>query len=143
MILSEAEKFDELAAIRPQVGVEKLWQLTALARTNLKEAGARLHNLVKDASPALPQLRVLAGYYGLINDKKQLAMITRLIVKRETKQIDRIKGLVEEAINEGKQSRALHLLKQLDAFHPEDNYDLKLLRRKVNNLHINGEVKTA
>jgi len=142
-LLFEAGEFDELATTRPQVDVEELWQLTALARTNLKRAGARLHTLVQRVSPALPQLRVLAGYYGLINDKEQLALVTRLIVKRETKQSDRITGLVEEAIDEGNQSRALHLLKLLDDFHPEETYDLQLLRKKVKNLHKKGHAKAA
>ncbi|WP_455199584.1 fused MFS/spermidine synthase, partial [Kaarinaea lacus] len=38
-LLYEQQRFDELAAIKPEVDAERLWQLTALARTNLKEAG--------------------------------------------------------------------------------------------------------
>ena len=142
-LLFEAEKFDELATIRPEVDVEELWQLTALAHTNLKGAGARLHTLVQRVSPALPQLRVLAGYYSAINDQKQLDRIARLIVKQTNKQVDRIKVLIEEAIEEGNQKRSLRLLKQLDIYNPEEDYDLQLLRSKVNNFHKKGQAKAA
>ena len=142
-LLFEGGRFDELAAIDPQVDAERLWQLTALARTNLKGAGTRLDALVQRVSPALPQLRALAGYYATINDQKQLDRVARLIVKRVNKQVDRIKMLAEEAIDEGNQVRAQSLLKQLDVYHPEETYDLKLLRAKVNKLHKNAQDQAA
>ena len=142
-LLYEAGRFDELAAIDPQVDAERLWQLTALARTNLKGAGTQLDALVKRVSPALPQLRALAGYYSAINDQKQLDKVARLIVKQVNKQVDRIKVLIEEAIDSGNQARAQHLLKQLDVYHPEEDYNLKLLRAKVNKLHKNAQDQAA
>ena len=142
-LMFEAGKFDQLAAINPKVDAERLWQLTALARTNLKGAGTQLDALVQRVTPALPQLRVLAGYYAVINDQKQVDEVARLIVKQVSKQVDRIKVLIEEAIDEGSQARAQHLLKQLDTYHPEEDYDLKLLRTKVNKLHKNSQAKAA
>ena len=142
-LLFEAEEFDELASIRPQVDEEELWQLTALARTNFKRAGARLHTLIQRVSPELPQLRVLAGYYSAINDQKQLDRVVRMIVNQVNRQVDRIKVLIEEAIELGDQIRAQHLLKQLDIYNPEESYDLKLLRTKVKNLHKIGRAKAA
>jgi len=142
-LLFEAERYDELAAIDPQVDAERLWQLTALARTNLKGAGTQLDALVKRVSPGLPQLRVLAGYYSAISDQKQLDRVARLIVKRVNKQVNRLKVLIEEAIKDSDQIRAQLLLKQLDVFHPEENYNLRLLRSKVKKLHLGAQDKAA
>lgn len=142
-LLYEQEKYDELAAIKPQVDSERLWQLTALARTKLIEAGTQLHALVHRVSPALPQLRVLAGYYSAINDNAELDKIVRVIVKQENKQINRIKGLIQKSIDANNKQRAMWLLKQLDAFNPEEDYDLKLLRSKVESLNKHGPAEAA
>ena len=127
----------------PQVDTERLWQLTALARTNLKAAGTKLHALVQHVTPELPQLRVLVGYYSAINDRDQLDKAARRIVKMENKQIDRIKKLVEEAIKDSDQTRAMSLLKQMDVYHPEENYNLNFLRNKVKKLQKGSQDKAA
>lgn len=134
-LLYEQERYDELASIAPEVDTERLWQLTALAKTNLKDAGMQLHALVQQVSPGLPQLRVLAGYYAAIDDKPQQDRVMRLIVKLENKHIEKIKSLVQEAIDAGNKIRAMQLLKQLDTYHPEEDYNLRILRAKVSKLY--------
>ena len=130
-LLYEAGRFDELTALQPQVEAERLWQLTAVARQDLMTAGAALHDLVQQVDPALPQLRVLAGYYAARNDKSQLNQVARRIINLEDKLVNRITGLIEAAVKDGKAQRAAELLRRLDNYHPEENYDLKLLRTKV------------
>ena len=134
-LLYEQEKFKELAAIKPQVDAEQLWQLTALAQTDLKAAGRQMHDLVQRVSPGLPQLRVLAGYYSAINDAEQMDKVVRMIVNLENRQVDRIKALVQEAVDAGNKIRAMLLLKQLDTYHPDEDYELRLLRTRVGKLH--------
>lgn len=133
-LLYEQERYNELAALKPQVDAERMWQLTALARTNLKSAGTKLHALIQRVKPELPQLRVLAGYYGVIHDKVELDKDVRRIVSVQNKQIRRIKRLIREAVDGGRKDRAQYLLKRLAVYHPEENYNLKLLRKKVKDL---------
>jgi spermidine synthase len=142
-LLYEQERYDELAAIKPRVDAERMWQLTALARTNLKSAGTKLHTLIQRVKPGLPQLRVLAGYYGAINDKGELDKVVRRIVRLQNKQISRIKTLIREAVDGGHKDRAQYLLKQLDIYHPEEDYNLKLLRKKVKSLADKIQDKAA
>jgi hypothetical protein len=138
-LLYEQERFDELAALHPQAEAERLWQLTAVARKDLMTAGAALHELVQTVDPALPQLQVLAGYYSAIHDEAQLKQVARRIIQLEDRQVNRITGLIEEAVQDGKAARAAQLLRRLDRYHPEENYDLKLLRTKVARLQQKGD----
>jgi len=133
-LLYEAERYGELAAIEPVAETERLWQLTALARANLKGAGTQLHALIQRVPPELPQLRVLAGYYGLINDKVELDRVVRKILGVENKEINRIKVMIREAVKASNKPRAQMLMKQLDQYNPDENVELKLLRLKVEKL---------
>lgn len=133
-LLFDQERYDELVALSPEYDAEKLWYYSALARKDLIKAGTKLHALVRRESPALTQLYVLAGYYGAINDKEQLARVARLIVGRQEVDIAYIQSLLEAAVNESQSERAQALLKRLDKFNPEDNYELKKLRKKVSAL---------
>ena len=51
--------------------------------------------------------------------------------------------MAHEFIEEGNQLRSQRLLKELDIYNPEEDYDLQLLRSKVNNLHKKSQAKAA
>lgn len=130
-LLYEQQKFDELSALKVQGDAGRMWQLTALARTQPIAAGEEMTEIVERVPPLLPQLRVLAAYYGYINDKNQLDRYARRIVKFEDKEIKRIRKLLEQAIKNDKLERAQRLLKYIDDFNPEDDYEVDRLRRKL------------
>ena len=134
-LLFEQERYDELAALDAKYDAEKLWRLAALARTDLIAAGTALHALIQRVSPALPQMRVLAAYYGVIHDKQQLDRMAKLIVDQRSKEMGRIRTLLDEAVKDAQAERAQALLKRLDTYEPEENYALKALRAKVSELN--------
>jgi hypothetical protein len=127
----EEGRYDELIATNARYDAEKLWRLSALAKKDLMSAGTALHALVQRVSPWMTQMRVLAGYYGALNDGEQLDRMARLIIKEQNWQIDHIRSLVDEAIEDGQNERAKALLLRLERHHPEENYELKDLRAKV------------
>lgn len=130
-LLFEQKRFGELAAMKTRGDGERMWQLTALARTEPVKAGKELAALVGKLQPSLPQLRALVTYYGNIDDKAQLDRHARSIVKLQDKEIKRIRKLLEEAIKADKVERSRFLLKYIDAFNPGNDYELERLRRKV------------
>jgi hypothetical protein len=133
-LLFEEGRYDELVALNTKYDAEKLWRLSALAKRDLAAAGAGLHALVRRVSPRLPQMRVLAGYYGSINDAQQLDRMARLIVDQQDREIERIQILLSEAVEAGQVSRSKDLLKRIDLLNPAANYDLRALRSKVEKL---------
>ncbi len=135
-LLFDQQRFDELVAVDTQYDAEKLWRLSALARKDLITAGSELHALVQRVSPGLPQLRVLAGYYGVINDDKQLDRVARLIVQQQNKEIERIQQLLTDAIEAEQVQYSQNLLKRIEMLNPEENYKLKELRGKVAKLVV-------
>lgn len=130
-LLFEQKRFDELVALDAKYDAEKLWRLSALARTDLLTAGTALHALIQKVSPALPQMRVLIAYYGAIHDKQQLDRMAGLVVKQRDKEIKHIRTLLVEAVEDEQAERAKALLKRLDKYDPEGDYELKALRAKV------------
>lgn len=98
--------------------------------------GIALHALVQNVSPAIPQLRVLAGYYASINDQQQLDRVARLLVKQQNKEIERIQYMLDEAVEAEQANRSQDLLKRIDALNPGYNYELKLLRAKVEQMAV-------
>ena len=130
-LLFEQERYDELVALQAKYDTEKLWRLTAVARKDLRAAGTALHALVQKVSPGLPQLRILTGYYALLNDQDQFDRATRRIVNLQNTEIKRIQALLAEAVDNKQVQRAQDLLKRIDARHPEPEYELKELRAKL------------
>lgn len=130
-ILFEQQKLNELAALKMRGDAERMWQLTALARTQLVAAGEEMAKIAERVPPLLPQLRVLAAYYGYISDKAQLDKYARRIVKIQDKEIKRLRELLEKAIKDDQPERAQFLLKQIDDLNPGSDYELDRLRRKV------------
>ena len=130
-LLFEQQKFDELTALKTQGDAERMWQLTALARTHPVAAGEEMAKIVERVPPLLPQLRVLAAYYGYISDKVQLDRYARRIVKLEDKEIKRLRELLEKAIKDGQPERAQFLLKHIDDLNPDSDYEINRLRRKA------------
>ena len=130
-LLYEQGRFDDLKALDAKVDAEKLWRLLAVARKDLFGAGTALHALVQRVPPQLPQMRVLAAYYGLINDKPQMDRMARRIVELQDKQMERIRILLDEAIKAKDATRAQGLLQRLDSHNPKEDYELKRLRAKV------------
>jgi spermidine synthase len=133
-LLYEQGRYDELVALNAKYDAEKMWRLSALAKRDLAAAGAGLHVLVQRVSPRLPQMRVLAGYYGSINDAPQLDRMARLIINQQDKEIERIQILLSEAVEAGQVARSKDLLKRIDALNPEANSELNVLRDKVGRL---------
>jgi hypothetical protein len=76
-------------------------------------------------------MRVLIAYYGAIHDKQQLDRMAGLVVKQRDKEIKHVRTLLDEAVEDGQVERAKALLKRLDKYDPEENYELKALRAKV------------
>ncbi|MDT8384622.1 MAG: fused MFS/spermidine synthase [Gammaproteobacteria bacterium] len=133
-LLYERGHYDELIVLNAKYDAEKLWRLSALAKRDLTAAGAALHALAQHVSPELPQMRLLAGYYGAINDAPQLERMARLIIKQQDKEIVRIQTLLSEAVEAEQGSRSQDLLRRLDRLNPEASYKLKTLRAKVEKL---------
>ncbi len=139
-LLYEQERYDELIALNAKYDGEKLWRLTALARKDLIKAGTALHALIQRVSPGLPQWRVLAAYYGAINDQPQLVHAARQIIQQQDKEIKRVRKLLDKAVKVADSERSLALLKRLDRLHPQEDSELKILRKKVARL-ANGVTK--
>jgi len=133
-LLYEQKQFAKLLALQPKNDVERMWQLTALAKTRPLEAGKALVDVVQHVSPSLPQLRILAGYYGYQNETHKLDQVLRKIVKYQDKEISRVKKLMRAAIKDGKTVRARSLLSRIDALNPGVDYELGLMRSKIGNL---------
>ena len=138
LLLFEQGRYNELVVLAAKYDAEKLWRLSAVARKDLMAGGAALHALVQRVSPNVSQLRVLAGYYGAINDKQQLDRVARLIVQKQNREIERIQALLGKAIEAGQANRSQDLLKRIDALNPAANYELKGLRAKVDKMSISS-----
>ena len=130
-LLFEQERYNELVVLAAKYDTEKLWRLTAVARKDLMAGGTALHALTQRVTPSVPQLRVLAGYYGAINDKQQLDRVARLLVQKQNKEIKRIQFLLDEAVEAKQANRSQDLLKRIDNLNPQGDYKLKALRTKV------------
>jgi hypothetical protein len=130
-LLFKQGRYDELVALQPKYNNEKLWRLSALAQKDLITAGIALHALTQTVTPSLLQLRILASYYGAVNDAQQLDRVARLIVEQQDKAVTFIQSLLEEAVDEGQVERAQALLARLDQRNPADDYELNRLRKKV------------
>lgn len=133
-LLFEQQRFDELVMLDAKYDAEKMWRLSALAKTDLLTAGAALHTLTQHMSPDLPQMRLLAGYYAVISDEPRLTRMVRLITRELDKKIKRVRELLDEALEDAQSEHAQALLARLEKYHPEENYGLNVLRENVGRL---------
>jgi len=134
-------KFKELARLKPQVDAERMWQLTALAESNLKKAGKALVKLSDNVALEEPQLRVLIRYYGVLQDEKAMDRYTRQLVNLVDEQVNRMTKALNFAISNKAALRAKTLLTRIESLNPNVN-DLETLRQKVNAMDNNNASTT-
>jgi hypothetical protein len=140
MVLFEQGDWQQLAARNPQSNDERKWQLIGLAQTNLLEAGKAMSPLIEQDSEELPQLRVLAQYYGAIGDAKALDATARRLVKAIDNKTGQLRDFAKEALKEKQLERAQLLVKKIEALNPNAD-DLISLRQQVTDLEQGAKQK--
>jgi spermidine synthase len=132
-LMFEQGGLTELAKLNPQSETEKMWQITGLAQSDLKQAGASILALMDKVSLEEPQLRVLIRYYGATQDESAMDRYTRRLVELNDKRVDRLTKALNLAINRKAALRAKTLLTRIESMNPNVN-DLENLRKKVDAL---------
>jgi len=131
--LYELGNWQQLAARKPQSDDERKWQLIGLAKTDLITAGKAMSQLIKNDSEDLPQLRVLAQYYGAIGDAKMLDATVRRLVKAIDNRTSQFRGFVKQALEDQQLPRAQMLIQKIEALNSQSD-DLASLRQQATEL---------
>ncbi|WP_455206599.1 fused MFS/spermidine synthase [Kaarinaea lacus] len=132
-LLFEEGRLHELAKLKPQSNMERMWQLTGLAESDLKQAGSSIVELMDKVSLDEPQLRVLVRYYGSLNDETAMDRYTRQLVELNDTRIAGMTKALDIAINRKAALRAKTLLTRIESMNPNVK-DLDILRKKVDAL---------
>lgn len=132
-LLYARNNIKQLRKITVQSDVQKAWQLTALARTQLKSAGKQLSQLGDAVTFEEPQLRVLIRYFASIDDAQNMDIYTRRLVAMVDKRVDRLCKAAEVAIDQKQQLRARSLVTRIHALNPARE-GIDELKRKVDTL---------
>ncbi len=133
-LLFSQGRFKELANLKPESDVERLWQLTGMAETGLKQAGEAILKLVDNVSLEEPQLRVLIRYYGSIKNEQAMDQFSRRLVELNNTRIERMTRALDIAINKKAVLRAKTLLTRIESMNPNAT-GLGELRKKVDALN--------
>ncbi|WP_455197376.1 fused MFS/spermidine synthase [Kaarinaea lacus] len=141
-LLYKQGKFKELARLTPQGDSERMWQLTGLAESNLKRAGASIVELMDKVSLEEAQLRVLVRYYGVLKDDPAMDRYTRRLVELNDERVEGMIKAVNIAINGKATLRAKTLLTRIESMNPNAE-DLNKLRRKVNELENSSSTSST
>ena len=139
----EQGDWQQLAARKPQSDNERKWQLIGSAQMNLRAGGKALSQLmIEKDSEELPQLRVLAQYYGATGDAKALDATARRLVKAIDDRTGQLREFIKEALKEKQLARAQLLVKKIEALNPNVD-DLASLRQQVVELEQGAKPKPA
>lgn len=142
-ILFEQGDWQQLAARKPQSDDERKWQLIGVAQSNLLAAGKAMSQLtIEKDSEELPQLRVLAQYYGAMGDAKTLDATARRLVKAIDSKTWQLREFTKEALKEKQLARAQLLVQKIEALNPNAD-DLASLREQVAELEQGDKPITA
>lgn len=139
-LLYQRKRFTELAKIKPISNEEKMWQLAALSKQDIKRAGEALVELDDKVFLGETQLRILIQYYSAIDDEANAQNFVRRLNNTTYERIKRMKVAVKVAVNSKAEVRARSLLTQIEALRPGDD-DLPKLRKQV--VALENEKKTA
>jgi len=128
--LYELGNWQQLAALQAQSDEERKWQLLGLAKTDLATAGKALSQLIGNDSDEIPQLRVLAQYYGAAGDTQALDATARRLVKISDNNIAQLKKFAKQAVGQNQLAQAQLLIQKIEALNPKAD-DLADLRQQV------------
>jgi predicted membrane-bound spermidine synthase len=138
--LYELGNWQQLAALQPQNDEERKWQLVGLAKADLITAGKALSPLIEKDSDELPQLRVLAQYYGATGDTSTLDATARSLVKAIDKKTGQLKEFTKQALEKKQLVRAQLLIQKIETLNPKAD-DLKNLREQIAELERKQNTK--
>ena len=110
--------------------IRRKWQLLGLAKTDLATAGKALSQLIGNDSDEIPQLRVLAQYYGAAGDTQALDATARRLVKISDNNIAQLKKFAKQAVGQNQLAQAQLLIQKIEALNPKAD-DLADLRQQV------------
>jgi len=122
-------RWTELMDLRPQSESVRLWQLTGAARTDIRQAGKAMGELIGLVELEIPQLHVLVQYYASINNQEQMNLYSRKLVGYIDGKVGRLISMAQQAIKDKSAVRARRIIKQINQLNPNaDNLD-KLIRQ--------------
>jgi hypothetical protein len=128
-LLYVQDKLDRLRGLKANGDGQKLWQLTALAKTDLASAGKALIKLYDTVEFEEQQLRVLIRYFGSIDDKRNMDIFSRRLVTLIDGRVERMTKAVEVALDKKVIARARSLLTRINALNPKAKGVDSLTRR--------------
>ncbi len=119
-ILFETGDWQTLAALQPQSDEERRWQLLGVAKNNSQLAGRDLLPLVAANSDEIPQLRALVQYFAALDDRKNMDVYSRRLIKATDGQLDRLSKFANTAITKKQIQNAKLLIGKMAALSPGD-----------------------
>ena len=128
-LLFELGEWAQLATRAARSTDEQVWQLTAAARSDLRASGEKLAALLDEKKAALPQLRVLAGYYSLIGDYHAMDRIATRMGKKINTQIEYLAKVADEAFDDDNFDVIKTVLLDIQALDPENIHVRRLVKR--------------
>jgi len=122
-------RWTDLAGLTPQSDVARLWQLTGSARTDIRQAGKAMDELVGQVELELPQFHVLVQYYAAINDEQRMNLYSRKLVDYIDGKVDRLVSVAQQAVSDKAAVRARRIIKQINQLNPNADELDKLIRQ--------------
>ena len=129
-LLYHEKKYRQLAALKPTSDEEIMWQLSGLAKLNVKKAGASLVALKDKVSFEETQLRNMVQYYAAIDDNDNMNAAIRRLDAFNDKQAKKLKKGINLAVDNKMDVRARSLFARLESMKPNIN-GIDKLRQKV------------
>lgn len=128
-ILFYRGQWRDLAAIQAQSNDELKWQLAAMARRDIIDAGKKLESIIGNDDD-IPLLRVMAEYYRHSGQLKLAVQRERQIVNILDTRAERYKLLLSSALKHKNLSWAEALIRELENISP-DTYEIERLKTRT------------
>jgi len=134
-LLFRQKEFKQLAHIKPVSEDEKMWQLSALARLNIKDGGKQLAELQDHVEFSDSQYKIMVQYYAALDDGIKLNGAIHKLMADTDDRVKKLKKAIDAAIREKAELRAKTLLTRIEAYCPQDE-DIEQLRKKITDLKV-------
>jgi len=132
-LLYKQGKYQLLARIKSASDEEKMWQLSGLARQDIKQGGKQLLALQNRVNFGDPQYKIMVQYFAAIDDTSKLNEAIRQLSSFNNDRVEKMKFGVEDAIKDKAEVRAKSLLAKIESYSPDDK-DIDRLRKKLTEL---------